>query len=156
MLYTFSLPAKADKVPARPDWLHEVKYDDLPDDAYQHIRVPAGTREPVDQSWEPVELVWFLNASWKRRQAAGLPASGFVGGSCPATDCFWIWLRALRLQGDDFRCGAFDHGADMLAPQGDRGHDLRPVRSAIISTRHARLVGSDMAQDFIGDVGEHP
>ena len=27
MLYTFSLPTKADKVPAGPDWLHEVKYD---------------------------------------------------------------------------------------------------------------------------------
>ena len=27
MLYTFSLPIKADKVPAGPDWLHEVKYD---------------------------------------------------------------------------------------------------------------------------------
>jgi ATP-dependent DNA ligase len=27
MLYTFSLPTKAAKVPAGPDWLHEVKYD---------------------------------------------------------------------------------------------------------------------------------
>ena len=27
VLYTFSLPIKADKVPAGPDWLHEVKYD---------------------------------------------------------------------------------------------------------------------------------
>jgi hypothetical protein len=27
MLYTFALPIKADKVPAGPDWLHEVKYD---------------------------------------------------------------------------------------------------------------------------------
>ena len=27
MLYTFSLPTKADKVPAGPDWLHEVNYD---------------------------------------------------------------------------------------------------------------------------------
>jgi ATP-dependent DNA ligase len=27
MLYTFSLPTKADKVPTGPDWLHEVKYD---------------------------------------------------------------------------------------------------------------------------------
>jgi ATP-dependent DNA ligase len=27
MLYTFPLPTKADKVPAGPDWLHEVKYD---------------------------------------------------------------------------------------------------------------------------------
>jgi bifunctional non-homologous end joining protein LigD len=27
MLYAFSLPTKADKVPAGPDWLHEVKYD---------------------------------------------------------------------------------------------------------------------------------
>jgi len=27
MLYTFSLPTKADKVPVGPDWLHEVKYD---------------------------------------------------------------------------------------------------------------------------------
>src|SRR5215467_11957226 len=27
MLYTFALPIKADKVPAGPDWLHELKYD---------------------------------------------------------------------------------------------------------------------------------
>jgi hypothetical protein len=27
VLYTFSLPIKADKVPAGPDWLHEVKHD---------------------------------------------------------------------------------------------------------------------------------
>src|SRR5215472_16953531 len=27
MLYMFSLPTNADKVPAGPDWLHEVKYD---------------------------------------------------------------------------------------------------------------------------------
>jgi bifunctional non-homologous end joining protein LigD len=27
MLYAFSLPTKADKVPAGPDWLHEIKYD---------------------------------------------------------------------------------------------------------------------------------
>ena len=27
MLYTFALPIKADKVPAGPGWLHEVKYD---------------------------------------------------------------------------------------------------------------------------------
>ena len=27
MLYTFSIPIKVDKVPAGPDWLHEVKYD---------------------------------------------------------------------------------------------------------------------------------
>src|SRR5215467_6718921 len=27
MLYTFSLPTKADKVPTGPDWLHELKYD---------------------------------------------------------------------------------------------------------------------------------
>jgi hypothetical protein len=27
MLYTFSLPTKADEVPAGPDSLHEVKYD---------------------------------------------------------------------------------------------------------------------------------
>ena len=27
MLYRFALPIKADKVPAGPDWLHEVKYD---------------------------------------------------------------------------------------------------------------------------------
>jgi hypothetical protein len=79
MLYTFSLPTKADKVPAGPDWPHEVKYDGLPDDAYQHIRVPAATREPVDQSWEPVELVWSLNASWKR-SASGGPAGVWLCG----------------------------------------------------------------------------
>jgi hypothetical protein len=27
MLYTFALPTKADKVPAGPDRMHEVKYD---------------------------------------------------------------------------------------------------------------------------------
>jgi ATP-dependent DNA ligase len=27
MLYAFSLPTKADKVPTGSDWLHEVKYD---------------------------------------------------------------------------------------------------------------------------------
>jgi bifunctional non-homologous end joining protein LigD len=27
MLYAFSLPAKADKVPVGPDWMHEIKYD---------------------------------------------------------------------------------------------------------------------------------
>jgi bifunctional non-homologous end joining protein LigD len=27
VLYAFSLPAKADKVPAGPDWVHEIKYD---------------------------------------------------------------------------------------------------------------------------------
>jgi bifunctional non-homologous end joining protein LigD len=27
MLYAFSLPTKADKVPAGPDWLHEIKYN---------------------------------------------------------------------------------------------------------------------------------
>jgi hypothetical protein len=27
MLYAFSLPTKADKVPAGPDWVHEIKYD---------------------------------------------------------------------------------------------------------------------------------
>ena len=27
MLYEFSLPTKADKVPAGADWLHEIKYD---------------------------------------------------------------------------------------------------------------------------------
>ena len=27
MLYEFSIPTTADKVPAGPDWLHEVKYD---------------------------------------------------------------------------------------------------------------------------------
>jgi hypothetical protein len=29
MLYTFASPIKADKVPAGPDWLHEVKYDGM-------------------------------------------------------------------------------------------------------------------------------
>jgi bifunctional non-homologous end joining protein LigD len=27
MLYEFSLPTKADKVPTGSDWLHEIKYD---------------------------------------------------------------------------------------------------------------------------------
>jgi bifunctional non-homologous end joining protein LigD len=27
MLYEFSLPIKADKVPAGSDWIHEIKYD---------------------------------------------------------------------------------------------------------------------------------
>jgi bifunctional non-homologous end joining protein LigD len=27
MLYAFSLPTKADTVPAGPDWLHEIKFD---------------------------------------------------------------------------------------------------------------------------------
>jgi len=27
MLYEFLLPTKADKVPAGPDWIHEIKYD---------------------------------------------------------------------------------------------------------------------------------
>jgi bifunctional non-homologous end joining protein LigD len=27
MLYELSLPTKADKVPARSDWIHEIKYD---------------------------------------------------------------------------------------------------------------------------------
>jgi bifunctional non-homologous end joining protein LigD len=27
MLYEFSLPTKSDKVPAGPDWIHEIKYD---------------------------------------------------------------------------------------------------------------------------------
>jgi bifunctional non-homologous end joining protein LigD len=27
MLYPFSLPTKADKVPAGSDWIHEIKYD---------------------------------------------------------------------------------------------------------------------------------
>jgi ATP-dependent DNA ligase len=27
MLYAFSLPTKSDKVPAGPNWLHEIKYD---------------------------------------------------------------------------------------------------------------------------------
>jgi hypothetical protein len=27
MPYTFALPIKTDKVPAGPDWLHEMKYD---------------------------------------------------------------------------------------------------------------------------------
>jgi bifunctional non-homologous end joining protein LigD len=27
MLYPFSLPTKADKVPAGSDWVHEIKYD---------------------------------------------------------------------------------------------------------------------------------
>jgi bifunctional non-homologous end joining protein LigD len=26
-MYAFSLPTKADKVPAGPDWIHEIKYD---------------------------------------------------------------------------------------------------------------------------------
>lgn len=27
MLYAFSLPTKADKVPTGPDWLHKIEYD---------------------------------------------------------------------------------------------------------------------------------
>jgi bifunctional non-homologous end joining protein LigD len=27
MQYAFSVPNKADEVPAGPDWLHEIKYD---------------------------------------------------------------------------------------------------------------------------------
>jgi bifunctional non-homologous end joining protein LigD len=27
MLYRFSLPTKADKVPTGPEWIHEIKYD---------------------------------------------------------------------------------------------------------------------------------
>jgi bifunctional non-homologous end joining protein LigD len=27
MLYQFSLPTKADKVPTGPQWLHEIKFD---------------------------------------------------------------------------------------------------------------------------------
>ncbi|MBO0759167.1 MAG: DNA ligase, partial [Bradyrhizobiaceae bacterium] len=39
MLYAFSLPTKADKVPTGPDWLHEVKYD-----GYRMMLIREGDR----------------------------------------------------------------------------------------------------------------
>jgi bifunctional non-homologous end joining protein LigD len=38
-MYAFSLPTKADKVPAGSDWIHEIKYD-----GYRMMLIRAGPR----------------------------------------------------------------------------------------------------------------
>jgi hypothetical protein len=52
--YAFAFPIKADKVPAGPDWLHEVKYDDyrmmLIREQYRvrfHRRCGGSSKQPV-------------------------------------------------------------------------------------------------------------
>jgi bifunctional non-homologous end joining protein LigD len=53
MLYAFSLPTKADKVPAGPDWLHEIKYD--------------GYRMMVIREQDGVRLISRGGNDWARR-----------------------------------------------------------------------------------------
>jgi bifunctional non-homologous end joining protein LigD len=53
MLYTFALPIKADKVPAGPDWLHEVKYD--------------GYRMMLIREYNRVRLITRGGRDWARR-----------------------------------------------------------------------------------------
>ena len=66
MLYTFSLPIKADKVPAGPDWLHEVK-----DDGYRMVlireqdRVRLLSRSGHDWAWR---FPLIVTAALKLRQ----------------------------------------------------------------------------------------
>jgi ATP-dependent DNA ligase len=57
MLYAFSLPTKADKVPAGPHWLHEVKYD--------------GYRMMVIREQDRVRLISSGGHDWARNHCTG-------------------------------------------------------------------------------------
>ena len=55
MLYEFSLPTKADKVPTGPDWLHEVKYDGY---RMMLIREQDGVRLTRNSGTAPTPSIW--------------------------------------------------------------------------------------------------
>jgi bifunctional non-homologous end joining protein LigD len=140
MLYTFSLPTKADKVPAGPDWLHEVKYD-----GYRMMlireqgRVRLISRGGHDWAWR---FPLIITAALKLRQEHFvIDGETVVLGPDGVSD-----FAALHSGKHDERAQLY--AFDMLA--GD-GEDQRHLPLSLRKTNLARLLKRRIPGVFIAE-----
>src|SRR5215475_9202533 len=138
MLYTFSLPTKADKVPAGPDWLHEVKYH--------------GYRMMLIREQGRVRLIGRGGHDWARRFPLIVTAALKLHQEHFVLDGETVVLRldgasdvgALHSGRHNERAQSFD----MLA--GD-GEDHRQLPLAVRKTNLARLLKRGIPGVFIAE-----
>jgi ATP-dependent DNA ligase len=128
MLYAFSLPTKADKVPAGPNWLHEIKYD--------------GYRMMVLREGDRVRLISRGGHDWAKRfpliveAVLKLRRKHFViDGEVVVLDKYGVSdFDALASRQHDKR--AQFYAFDMLA---NNGEDLRGLPLALRKSKLTRL-----------------
>jgi bifunctional non-homologous end joining protein LigD len=147
MPYAFSLPTKSDKVPADPDWLHEIKYD--------------GYRMMLIREQDRVRLISRGGNDWVRQfpliveSALKLHRKQFVlDGEVVVLDQNGVSdFDALASRKYD-KWAQF-YAFDMLASNGE---DLRPLPLSARKAKLARLLSRPVDGIFIaeyeqGDVG---
>jgi bifunctional non-homologous end joining protein LigD len=147
MLYAFLLPTKADKVPAGPDWVHEIKYD--------------GYRMMVIRDQDRVRLISRGGNDWTKHfpliveAALKLRRKHFVlDGEVVVLDKDGVSdFDALASRQHDKR--AQFYAFDILAGNGE---DLRPLPLALRKSNLARLLSRPLDGIFIaeyeqGDIG---
>jgi ATP-dependent DNA ligase len=148
MLYPFSLPTKADKVPTGSDWIHEIKYD--------------GYRMMVVRENERVRLISRGGLDWSRQfkliTAAALklrPKHFVLDGEVVVLDKEGVSdFDALSSRKQDK--WALLYAFDLLACNGE---DLRPLPLALRKTKLARLLSKPVDGIFLaeyeqGEIGE--
>jgi bifunctional non-homologous end joining protein LigD len=148
MAYESSLPTKVDKVPAGPNWLHEIKYD--------------GYRMMVIREQDRVRLIGRGGNDWAKRfpliaaAALKLRQKDFVlDGEVVVLDQDGVPdFDALASRQHDKRAQLY--AFDMLAAN---GKDLRPLPLSLRKTKLARLLSRPVNGIFIaeyerGDIGQ--
>jgi bifunctional non-homologous end joining protein LigD len=145
MLYEFSLPTKANKVPIGPDWLHEIKYD--------------GYRMMVIREQNRVRLISRGGHDWAKRFPLAVeaalklrPKQFVIDGEVVVLDKDGISdFDALASRKHDKQAQLY--AFDMLA--GD-GEDLRPLPLSLRKRNLARLLRRRVDGIFVAeyDTGE--
>jgi bifunctional non-homologous end joining protein LigD len=148
MLYAFSLPTKSDKVPAGPDWIHEVKYD--------------GYRMMIIRDQDRVRLISRGGNDWAKQfplivaAALKLRRKHFViDGEVVVLDKDGVSdFEALASHKHDKRAQLY--AFDMLASNGE---DLRALPLALRKSKLARLLSRPVDGVFVaeyerGDIGD--
>jgi bifunctional non-homologous end joining protein LigD len=147
MLYGFSLPTKADKVPVGPDWLHEIKYD-----GYRMMVVRDQDRARLisrgGNDWAK-QFPLIVIAALKLRQKHFVIDGEVVVLDKDGVSDFDAW--ASRKHGKQAQLYAFD----MLARDGE---DLRGSLPSLRKSKLARLLSRPVDGIFIaeyerGDIG---
>jgi bifunctional non-homologous end joining protein LigD len=146
-MYAFSLPTKADKVPAGSDWLHEIKHD-----GYRMMLIRDGDRVRLTsrggQDWARQFPLIVESALKLRRQHFVIDGETVVFGPNGVSD-----FDALRSGNHNRRAQLY--AFDTLA--GD-GKDLRPLPLSIRKAGLAQLLSEPVDGIFIleyerGDIG---
>jgi bifunctional non-homologous end joining protein LigD len=148
-MYTFSLPIKADKVPAGCDWIHEIKYD--------------GYRMMIIRDQDCVRLISRGGHDWSKRfplvvaAALKLRRKNFViDGEVVVLDKDGVSdFDALASRQHDKR--AQFYAFDMLAANGE---DLRSLPLSMRKSNLARLLSRPVNGIFVaeyeqGDIGQN-